>query len=523
MNANTDLALAAMVDCLRPDRALVLRGSTSRDLRVEGAHGLPAKGALESGFVSLTVFSKVINSAESLWTADARQHPELKDSFSLQMSEIRSIVSTPIFHPQTGVWGMLYADRKADSSSYKLDDLKWLLLCARRLEDSLFEGKTFDNEQLRRSGVAPKPAARPAMQRATPQVETVTDHGVRLRPSPRSVTMFLRSISVMLRCGVPLAETFAVLSSNEEDDAMREVLDLMCARVLAGRPLSKSMQSFPRAFSSYQVSVVRAGETSGRLPEVLEMLSLLAEKHHALSMRIRSALTYPLAVLVFCLGGAVLVPPFLFRGHLEALQASGMPLPILTRALIAFSDALQHPIVWILMLAATVAMVVYGRHLNERPQWRARLTSALLSAPVLGAVLQQAVSSRFARTLALGIRSGLSAVPALEQAAEVAEDPGIRSEELRESLLSGGSIASALRQTGRFDRMFLAMVESGEEAGRLEELLLWQANLAESEIEHSVDRFTSMLEPLVLLLVGIIVGLVLVATMLPTLQLLQGL
>ncbi len=518
-------AMLAMVTYLRPQRALILSRPVGYDFKIGASHGL-SSDALRYEFVSMTAFEKVYSTGESLWTADAQVHPDLGQSFSLQLSDIRSIVSTPIFHPRDGVWGLLYADRKTDEPPFRLDDLKWMLLCARRLEDALFEDKGFDAASLRQAGETVRPSpnrvlARAIDERPKAQVETVTGSRVAAKPSARSTIIMLRSMGVMFRCGVPMAEIFAVLLCDHDDPAMQQVLEAMSRKVLAGRPLSKAMQSFPKVFSAFQINMVRAGETSGNLPGVLEMLSELAEKNHGLALKIRSALVYPLFLLVVCLGGAILVPPFLLKGQLDMLRGSNIELPLLTKMLIAFSDLVQMPILWLIALVTVVGAAVAIKRSSATIDWVRKLRSLAFRVPFVRSVLKEEMKARFSRALAMGIKAGQTAVPALQQAADVSGDPDLDAEELRQGVMSGGGLTRALADTGRFDSMYLAMVETGEESGRLDELLLWQAEMAEAELEYRIEQFTSILEPLVLLIVGIIVGCVLVATMMPTMQLLQ--
>lgn len=509
MNSATELALQAMVAELRPDRALILSRAKGAGLVVEGCYGLEPDHVLTGGPVSLTVFSLVFDKATPLWTADARRHPELKDSFSLQVSDILSVVSAPLFHPEEGVSAILYADRKVRSAAFGHEDIQWLVSCARQLEEALFGQRGFH----------PPERAASSRRRALPQARAVERPlALKRTPRARSVIVFLRSLAAMMNVGVPLGEAFATLGRHSDDSAMAEVVADLGRRVMEGRPLSKAMQSHPRVFSAFQVEMARTGEQSGRLVSVLEQLAAQGEKAHALELRLRSALVYPGLVLMLCLLGTLTFPPLLLRGQLEFLAGAGVALPLLTRVVMSLCHMVSSPVFWGVLVVLLVG-VARLRGLGGR------LRRSAYGWPVVGGLLLQVSQLRLCRAMRLSGRAGLSLLPALEQSLKVSGDPKLLSRlgEVREVLIGGGTLAEALAHSGRLDGTFLAMVRVGEEAGNLDAALQGLEQLLEVNFDSAVERMMGLLEPLLILLVGLLVGVFVLAGFLPTMSLIQTL
>ncbi|MGE0489086.1 MAG: type II secretion system F family protein [Vulcanimicrobiota bacterium] len=511
-------AMQVMVAALRPDRALILSSPHGQDYQIEGAHGLEKCVGLAEAPMSTTVFRKVFHSAQPLWTADASRHPDFRDAASLQVSDVRSIVAAPLFHPSHGVWGILYADRQARSPAFLHDDLKWLLTCARRLEATLFEGERLDiplpDKQQR---ARPMVAAAPAPVSATPNLTSA--------PRGRSVSLFLRSLATMLKVGLPVTECFACLVRDQEDPRMVEVVEHLAARIHQGRPLSKALQSFPRVFNAFQVEMVRTGEESGTLQEVLELLADYQERSQAQAHRLRSALIYPAFVLGLCLLGAVLIPPLLLKGQLEFLQASGATIPLLTRALMTFSNWAAWPGTWLTLVLGLGAL---GWWMGPAPGGQSRRNRVQFLAegvPVLGALSRQAMQARLARALYLSLRAGQNLLEGLAQAVRVAGHQRLngQAQQLVEDIKSGAGLTEALGRTNCFDPSFLALLEVGEQAGQLEGILLGLARVAEEELTRWLESLPALIEPLLTMLVGAIVAVFLIATLSPTLSLLKAL
>jgi type IV pilus assembly protein PilC len=498
-----------MVSELRPDRALILSRPKGAGLVVEGCYGLEPDHVLTGGPVSMTVFSLVFDKATPLWTADARRHPELKDSFSLQVSEILSVVSAPLFHPEEGVSAILYADRKIRSAAFNHEDIQWLVSCARQLEEAIFGQRAFQSPQRLTS------SRRRAMQTVR---RAEGPAGLKGTPKSRSVIVFLRSLAAMMNVGVPLGDAFSTLSQHSDDTAMTAVVADLGRRVLGGRPLSKAMQSHPRVFSAFQVEMARTGEQTGRLVTVLELLATQGEKSQALELRLRSALVYPGLVLMLCLLGTLTFPPLLLRGQLEFLAQAGVALPLLTRMVMGLCQMVSSPLFWVMLLALALGL----SRLKGLAGW---LRRGAYGWPGVSWLMMQVSQLRLCRSLRLSQRAGLSLLPALEQSLRVSGDPHLlaRLPEVREVVMAGGTLAEALARSGRFDKTFLAMVRVGEEAGSLEASMQGLEQLLEVQLDSAIEQLMGMLEPVLMLLVGVLVGLFVLAGFMPTMSLIQTL
>lgn len=343
------------------------------------------------------------------------------------------------------------------------------------------------------------------------------DHTQNLRLSNPAV--FFRSLATMIAAGIAIHEALQLLADSEDDPNSAQLIALVGQGVCTGRTLSICLADFPRTFTPYLVGLIRVGEMTGSLVTILETIAVHGEKSEALRMKLKSSITYP-AVLV---AGSFLMllvgPSWLLEGQLTMLRQSGQPLPTLTRLMILWTEVCKSPL-FIAALGLAAGALYSGLRSKRR---REALFLRLHQVPVLSNLLVLAAAARFSRALEIALRAGLPILQALPLSAAATGDPLLirRMEVVKKELIAGDTLAQALSSIAFFPPTFFHLVESGEESGKLPTMLALIADFSEMELDLALKQATTLVEPLLLMVMGIFTALVLVATLQPTISLLQ--
>lgn len=325
----------------------------------------------------------------------------------------------------------------------------------------------------------------------------------------------------MQKAGLGMADSFATLSESADDPGLARVFEEVSVSLAQGHTIAHSLARFPRLFTAFHLHLIKLGQETGTLALVLARLAEREEAQQRLSRKVRAALTYPSIVAVVALLGLVLVPPYILEGVFQAVRQSGIEPPPLTRAVMAVSQVASSPWTWgLLGLVAFWGLPRLKAQL-ESARWR----PALLQLPGLGSCLQLLTAARFSASLALCQRAGMNIQRSLDLSAAASADPLLvkRLHRASQHLEEGGGIAESLETTGVFSPLFLEILACGEETGRTEKLLEWLAKTSEQELEVALQTYASLLEPLMLLCVGFLVGVLVLATATPMLSVVQNL
>jgi type IV pilus assembly protein PilC len=340
----------------------------------------------------------------------------------------------------------------------------------------------------------------------------------------KDLAVFSRQFATMVNAGLSLVRTLSILEQQTSNKRLRQVITQVRQDVEAGRPLSDALGRHPQAFSSLYVNMVKAGETGGVLDEVLERLAAYLEKEQALRSKIRSAMVYPALLTVAALGGLffmtiVILPQFetLFR---ELGGSGDLPLP--TQIAMGVSYVLRR--FWYAFIGGLVAVVWVLRRYLKTPAGRARYDRLKLRAPVLGELNRKIVIARFTRTLGTLIASGVPIMQSLEVVAKAIDNVviGEAVDAVRSSIREGQSIAIPLQFSGIFPPMVVQMTRVGEETGALEQMLQKVADFYDVEVEATVQSLTSLLEPILIIFMGVVVGAMVISLYLPIFNLATG-
>jgi len=336
------------------------------------------------------------------------------------------------------------------------------------------------------------------------------------------VLIFTRQLSTMVNAGLPLLQSLEILAEQAEDEVFAKVIREINASVEGGETFSDAIRPYSRIFPELYVSMIRAGEVSGDLDGVLLKLADYMEATAELKRRIRGAMTYPvvsLAIILMIASGLML---FVVPQFEKIFTEMGAVLPTPTRVLISISNAIRS---WkaLIGVAGVIGVVIGLRAYNATPQGRFQIDGVKLKLPVFGMLLRKVAVSRFTRTLATLTRSGVAILQALE-IAERTSGNEVFAKAIRdaaESVRNGETLADPLSRNGQFPPMVTRMIGVGEKTGALEVMLEKIADFYDSEVKALVDGMTSMIEPILLVVMGVVVGGIIIALFMPILNLAQ--
>lgn len=334
-------------------------------------------------------------------------------------------------------------------------------------------------------------------------------------PNLKQVAVFSKQLATLINAGVPLVQALAILQKQIENKAFQTIIRAIRTDVESGTPLSEALVKHPKVFNRLYINLVRAGETSGTLDAILERIAAFQEKELALRGKIKSALTYPVVVLVFAIGITyflltTIVPQF--AGILAQLNA---PLPLITRVLMAVSDFLKHS--GLLIIGFVALLVVAYRWYYKTPQGRHVIDDVKLRLPVFGALLQRSAISSFARTFGLLISSGVNIIESLEITKGTANNAIVEDtiENAKNVVMVGDQMSASLATSRVFPPMVVSMVAIGEETGALDDMLAKVGDFYDREVDEAVSSLTAAIEPLMIVFLGSIVGTIVAGMFLP--------
>ncbi|PWF63136.1 type II secretion system protein F [Shewanella sp. BC20] len=336
---------------------------------------------------------------------------------------------------------------------------------------------------------------------------------------PMDIAMVTRQIATMLAAGVPLVTTIEMLGRGHEKQKMRELLGTILAEVQSGIPLSDSLRPHRRYFDDLYVDLVAAGEHSGSLDAVFDRIATYREKAEALKSKIKKAMFYPAAVVVVAVLVTTLLLLFVVPQFEEIFKGFGAELPAFTQLIINISRFMQSS--WYLFFAAIVIGIwSFVRAHRNSQMFRDRIDELVLKIPVIGEILHKAAMARFSRTLATTFAAGVPLIDGMESAAGASGNAVYRAAllKVRQEVMAGMQMNIAMRTTGLFPDMLIQMVMIGEESGSLDNMLNKVANIYEMQVDDAVDGLSSLIEPIMMVVIGTLVGGLIVGMYLPIFQ-----
>ena len=333
----------------------------------------------------------------------------------------------------------------------------------------------------------------------------------------RELATFLRSLSTMVAAGVPLQRSLLQMAGPAASPGLRELCSCMSYDLSNGYSFSRAASRHPKVFGSVHVGLLRVGENTGQIDRILGRLATYEEKRVSSVMKMRSALTYPAMLIAFCLVAAILAPPFLFEGHFQLIRELGVQAPWLTRCLMAFSTAMRTPWPYLVVAAVLPLSFFAGRRWLQKSDNQLGLTQLLLKLPKVGPLVRTLLQTRFARALSIQVESGANIVDAIQLSGQSCGNPlmVLHCEEICKQIYKGKGLAASMASTGFFTPLFVAVMQTAEEVGEIGKLSSWLADSGDEDLERCLETVTSLVEPLVMFGMGGMVGLMVLATMLP--------
>ncbi|HYW53814.1 MAG TPA: type II secretion system F family protein [Dongiaceae bacterium] len=337
------------------------------------------------------------------------------------------------------------------------------------------------------------------------------------RPSRRALLGFFRSFSTLVRAGVPMRRALDVTIERTSDGVLRESLRAVLADVEHGASLGDAMDRRPRAFARLYVAMVRAGEAGGILDDVLDRLATFLERDADLRKKVRSALAYPVVVVVAALGLLLFLIARIVPMFAQMFDAFHAELPATTRALLAVGGALQQPATWALAAGLPAAAAVAVACAARTRRGALVLDHVRLRLPVVGPLLHKAITARIARMLGTLLRSGIELVTAIGVVRPVAGSPAYAAalEHVDVALRAGDALTTPLEASRLFDPLAVALVRVGEETGLVDEMLLKVAGYFESDVDAAIATLGAVLEPALIVALGAVVGFIVFSVFIP--------
>jgi type IV pilus assembly protein PilC len=394
------------------------------------------------------------------------------------------------------------------------DTFVWVGVSARgkRLEGEL-NGNSIAlvKAQLRKQGITPSKVKRKPKPLFGTRLQKIT---------PKDIAMLTRQIATMLMAGVPLIQAIEMIGSGATNKSVGKLMEAIGDEVKAGQPLSQALRKHPRYFDDLYCDLVASGEQSGALDKIFDRVALYKEKSEALKSKIKKAMFYPIAVLVVALIVTSILLIFVVPQFQDIFNGFGAELPAFTLFVIAISEFMQE-YWWIIVLIMAAFGYGYKEALLKSQKLRDATDRLILKMPVVGMILNKAAVARYARTLSTTFAAGVPLVDALDSAAGASGNAVYRYAilDIKAEVSSGNQMNWAMRNSKIFPDMVIQMVAIGEESGSLDGMLAKVATIYEQEVDDAVDGLSSLLEPLIMAVLGVLVGGLIIAMYLPIFQL----
>ncbi len=373
-------------------------------------------------------------------------------------------------------------------------------------------GDAFVKLQLRKQGVTPT------------RVQKQLKFGSGKKPiTGQEIAIFSRQMSTMMKAGVPLVQSLELVARGNENKSMTEMILSVKAGIESGLPFAESLAKHPRQFDELYVNLVEAGEKSGALESLLEKIATYKEKTETIKKKVKKALTYPAAVVVvaFVVTGILLY--FVIPQFESLFQGFGADLPAFTKMVVSLSKFVTA-YWWMLLLIPVAAFFAFKEAHHRSANFRRFLDRVVLKAPLFGEILYKSAVARFARTLSTMFAAGVPLVEAMDSVAKAAGNivytEGIM--KMKDQVSTGTQLQLTMAQSNLFPAMAVQMIGIGEESGSLDAMCAKVAEFYEEEVDNMVDSLASLMEPMIMAVLGVLVGGLVIAMYLPIFKLGQA-
>lgn len=383
-----------------------------------------------------------------------------------------------------------------------------------------FEGRNIDTEQMVRGEVVAKneeEARKKLQRRGIKPLRVSKVKAVRKkRITQEDITVFTRQLATMMKAGLPLMQAFEIVARGHSNPSMTQMLMQVRADVEQGSALGKAFSKHPKYFDRFYCNLIAAGEAGGVLESLLDKLAVYKEKTQAIKKKVKSALTYPIAIVVVAVVLVFIMMVFVLPEFGKVYSSMGAELPGLTQIVMNMSD-LMVKYAWIIVVGTIAVGFGLYQWYKRSPMLQKRVDAVLLKLPIFGDIVRKATIARWARTTATLFTAGVPLVEVLDSVSGAAGNILYEeaTQDIRAKVTQGLSLTSSMQGTDMFPNMVLQMAAIGEESGSLDDMLNKAAEFYEDEVDNAVAQLSSLMEPIIMVVLGSIIGVILVAMYLP--------
>ncbi|MDO4248312.1 MAG: type II secretion system F family protein [Neisseria sp.] len=383
-----------------------------------------------------------------------------------------------------------------------------------------FEGKNTLTDQIVRGEVVAKneEEARKKLQRRSikPLRVSKVKSTRKKKITQGDITVFTRQLATMMKAGLPVMQAFEIVARGHSNPSMTQMLMQVRGDVEQGSPMAQAFSKHPKYFDRFYCNLIAAGEAGGVLESLLDKLALYKEKTQAIKKKVKSALTYPIAIVVVAIVLVMVMMMFVLPEFGKVYEGMGAELPGLTQIMMNISRFFVEW-GWLIIIVMIGAVVAAVKAVQHSPKLQRRVDAWLLRVPIFGSIVRKATIARWARTTSSLFAAGVPLVEALDSVAgasgNILYEEGTH--DIRAKVNQGMSLTSSMQSTELFPNMVLQMASIGEESGSLEDMLNKAAEFYEDEVDNAVAQLSSLMEPIIMVVLGSIIGVILVAMYLP--------
>lgn len=349
------------------------------------------------------------------------------------------------------------------------------------------------------------------------QKKGTIDSFLKKRITESELLLFTRKFSAMIEAGLAIVPALRMLQSQSENPVLVDILESVINKVNAGIPLSKSLEDYPELFDNVYISLVKAGEAGGSLDVFMRKISINLEKKLKIVRSLKGALMYPIALLTVAIVVVAIMMVYVVPIFVGIFGAGGVKLPLPTRIIMAISDFFRSYYMILLVVGLITAYQVIKNAIKSNLSLRIKLDQKKLSMPLFGKLLEGSIMARFSTVLSNLIAGGVGLIEAMEIAKNSISNEYVRQglDQVKRDIYSGKPFAGALREAKCFPPALCGFVEVGEETGKLNDMLSTIASFYEEEFDSSVANFSQLLEPIMIVFLGVVIGFILLAMYMP--------
>lgn len=349
--------------------------------------------------------------------------------------------------------------------------------------------------------------------------QIIKGFGIKTKVKSKDLVLFSRQLSTLVSAGVPIVQGLTILIEQIEDKTFKNIIEKIQEDIESGQSIADSLKKHPNAFSDLYVSMIRAGELGGILDVILERLSEYLESAEALKGKVKAAMVYPMVVGIIAGVVTLFLLTMVIPTFKEIFESFGAELPLITQVLIDVSDFLRAKIIWVIL--APIGLVIGFKKFKKTEFGTKKIDELSLKIPMFGILLKKVAIAKFARTFGTLIKSGVPILQALDTVAKTSGNKIIEIAILqaREAIREGERIADPLRRSGIFPPMVIQMIAVGEETGNLDTMLTKISDFYDQEVDAAVKGLTSMIEPIIIVVMGLVIGTIVIAMFMPMFEL----